>query len=81
MEDLNVTRSRRISLPWSLWISYGVGHILNDICASMWFTYLLVFFHLVLKFDAVSSGIILFVGQLADAISTTFVGNYEILYL
>ena len=31
-------------LPISLKLSYGIGHVLNDICASMWFTYLLVFF-------------------------------------
>jgi len=26
-------------------LSYGVGHVLNDLCASMWFSYLLVFLH------------------------------------
>jgi hypothetical protein len=25
-------------------IGYGTGHIFNDICASMWFTYFLLFF-------------------------------------
>ena len=25
--------------------SYGVGHVLNDLTASMWFSYLLVFLH------------------------------------
>ena len=25
-------------------IGYGLGHVCNDICASMWFTYLLLFF-------------------------------------
>ena len=24
---------------------YGTGHVLNDLCASMWFSYLLIFFH------------------------------------
>lgn len=23
---------------------FGFGHILNDLCATMWFTYLLLFF-------------------------------------
>ena len=32
-------------LPFSRKLLYGIGHVLNDICASMWFTYLLVFFH------------------------------------
>ncbi|XP_071438639.1 major facilitator superfamily domain-containing protein 12-like [Hetaerina americana] len=61
-------------LPALLKASYGVGHVLNDICASMWFTYLLVFFHLVLQFDSALSGIVLLIGQVADAISTPFVG-------
>ncbi|MPC96962.1 Major facilitator superfamily domain-containing protein 12 [Portunus trituberculatus] len=30
---------------------YGVGHIFNDLCASMWFTYLLVYLHYVLQRD------------------------------
>lgn len=25
------------------YIAYGVGHVLNDMCASTWFSYLLVF--------------------------------------
>ncbi|XP_012251530.2 major facilitator superfamily domain-containing protein 12-like [Athalia rosae] len=64
-------------LPCKLKISYGVGHVLNDICASMWFTYLLVFFHLVLGFSAILSGIILLIGQIADALATPFVGLHS----
>ena len=29
-------------------LGYGLGHVCNDICASMWFTYLLLFFQKVL---------------------------------
>lgn len=61
-------------LPLKLRLAYGIGHVLNDICASMWFTYLLVFFHLVLKFDNSVSGVILLVGQVADALATPFIG-------
>ena len=61
-------------LPYKLRLAYGVGHVLNDICASMWFTYLLVFFHYVLQFDSLLSGVVLCVGQVADALSTPFVG-------
>ena len=32
-------------LTWKKKVGYGLGHILNDLCASMWFTYLLLFFH------------------------------------
>lgn len=64
----------RSKLPWRTRICFSVGHVLNDLCASMWFTYLLVFFHLVLKFDNSLSGIILLIGQIADGIATPFVG-------
>ena len=56
---------------------YGVGHILNDLCASMWFTYLLLFFHKVLLFDNTYAGVVLFTGQIADGISTVFVGYFS----
>lgn len=58
-------------------VSYGVGHVLNDICASMWFTYLLVFFYYVLGFDASLSGAVLLIGQVADALATPFVGLHS----
>lgn len=61
-------------LPLRVRLSYGIGHVLNDVCASMWFTYLLVYFHLVLEFSSFLSGIVLLVGQVADALSTPFVG-------
>ena len=54
--------------------AYSVGHVLNDLCASMWFSYLLVFYHRVVNFTNSSAGYLLLIGQIADAISTTFVG-------
>jgi len=55
-------------------IGYGLGHVFNDVCASMWFTYLLLFFQKVLTFNRTNSGLLMLVGQLADGISTTLVG-------
>jgi len=55
-------------------IGYATGHVLNDLCASMWFTYLLLFYHKVLQFNNQYAGVVLLVGQLADGISTTIVG-------
>ena len=54
--------------------AYSVGHVLNDLSASMWFSYLLVFYHRVVTFSNASAGYLLLIGQVADAISTTFVG-------
>eukprot|EP00058_Branchiostoma_floridae_P016136 XP_002601624.1 hypothetical protein BRAFLDRAFT_85807 [Branchiostoma floridae] len=50
--------------------------MLNDLCASMWFSYLLVYFHKVVNFSNVLAGQLLMVGQVSDALCTPFVG-YE----
>lgn len=54
--------------------AYSVGHVLNDLCASMWFSYLLVFYHRIVNFSNASAGYLLLIGQVADALATTFVG-------
>lgn len=54
--------------------AFSIGHFLNDLCASVWFSYSLVFYHRVAKFSNSSSGFLLLIGQIADALSTTFVG-------
>ncbi len=48
--------------------AYALGHVLNDLCASMWFTYLLLFFHKVLQFDNVLAGVLMLVGQVRNAL-------------
>lgn len=58
-------------------LAYGVGHVLNDVCASMWFTYLLVYFHLILGFTPTYAGLVLLIGQIADALATPFVGLHS----
>jgi len=65
------------SVSWKTRLGYGTGHVLNDMCASMWFTYLLLFLHKVLEFDNTYAGIILMIGQLADGFSTVFVGIFS----
>lgn len=54
--------------------AFSIGHFLNDLCASIWFSYSLVFYHRVANFSNSSAGFLLLIGQVADAISTTFVG-------
>lgn len=66
-----------ISTSLKLQLGYGIGHILNDVCASLWFTYFLVFFHLVLEFSASQAGTLMLIGQLVDAVSTPFVGYHS----
>ena len=55
-------------------LGYGTGHILNDMCASMWFTYMLLFFHNVIQLSNTNAGLIVLIGQIADGISTVLVG-------
>ncbi|KAL0967000.1 hypothetical protein UPYG_G00303250 [Umbra pygmaea] len=64
------------SLPVWRRLSYAAGHFLNDLCASMWFTYLLVFYHSVLGFQNSNAGVLLLVGQIADGVCTPLIG-YE----
>ncbi|KAH8040282.1 hypothetical protein HPB51_010062 [Rhipicephalus microplus] len=61
-------------LPLRVRIAYSVGHVLNDLCASMWFTYLLVYLTFVRQLRPTLAGALLLVGQVADAVSTPFVG-------
>ncbi|EDV21100.1 uncharacterized protein TRIADDRAFT_30948 [Trichoplax adhaerens] len=56
--------------------SFGVGHVLNDLCASMWFSYLLVYMHSVIGFSHIHAGILMLIGQVADGICTPIIG-YE----
>ncbi|XP_039666515.1 major facilitator superfamily domain-containing protein 12 isoform X2 [Perca fluviatilis] len=57
-------------------LCYAAGHFLNDLCASMWFTYLLVYLHSVLGFQSTYAGVLLLIGQIADGVCTPLVG-YE----
>ncbi|TRY78511.1 hypothetical protein TCAL_08125 [Tigriopus californicus] len=58
-------------------VGYALGHVLNDLCSSMWFTYLLLYFHKVIRFDNFYSGVVLFTGQMADGLATPFVGYFS----
>lgn len=61
-------------LPLRARLAYSVGHVLNDLCASMWFTYLLAYLTFVRELRSTLAGALLLVGQVADAVATPFVG-------
>ncbi|ROT82189.1 putative MFS-type transporter C19orf28 [Penaeus vannamei] len=67
--------SKMAGLTFRTRFGYGVGHVLNDLCSAMWFTYLLIYFHHVLLFNNSLAGVVLLIGQVADALSTPFVGK------
>ncbi|KAF5915394.1 hypothetical protein HPG69_012082 [Diceros bicornis minor] len=64
------------ALSLSARLSYAVGHFLNDLCASMWFTYLLLYLHSVRAYSSRGAGLLLLLGQVADGLCTPLVG-YE----
>ncbi|XP_052795228.1 major facilitator superfamily domain-containing protein 12-like isoform X2 [Mya arenaria] len=56
--------------------AYSVGHVLNDLTASMWFSYMIIYFHQVKSFNNGLAGDLVLIGQISDAIFTPFIG-YE----
>lgn len=55
-------------------LSYAAGHFLNDQCASMWFTYLLLYFEKILLLPTATSSTLYLMGQIVDAASTPVLG-------
>lgn len=59
-------------LSWKVKFFYSLGHIYNDLIVSVWFSYTLLFFKF--QFSGVLAGVLILVGQFADAIASPFVG-------
>ncbi|XP_004488576.1 uncharacterized protein [Cicer arietinum] len=53
---------------------YGMGHMLNDITAACWFTYLLLFLSDI-GLSPRNAAIVMLSGQVADGFATVFVGE------
>lgn len=64
-------------LPLKQKLGYSVGHVLNDLCSAIWFSYLLVYMTLVLSFSSAAAGVLLLVGQIADGAATPLVGIFS----
>lgn len=52
-------------------LGYGLGHIHNDLCACLWFSYLLLFLTKVLLMKGSSAGGLMMFGQIVDACATS----------
>lgn len=61
-------------LPWKQYIGFGFGHIFNDMCASMWFSYLIIYLNKIVLLNNYKCGVIIFIGQFCDAIATPIIG-------
>jgi len=53
---------------------YAIGHFFNDCCASMWFTYLILYFKKVVNLSKEAPPILLLIGQLVDGFVTPIIG-------
>ena len=66
--------AERAPLPFRHLATYAVGHVLNDMCAAVWFSYLLLYPQEAEALSGRLAGAVMFSGQLADALATPLVG-------
>lgn len=43
-------------------LSYGMGHVYNDLCAAVWFSYTLFYLQIVLQLDSTTAGVLVMLG-------------------
>ena len=63
------------AMPFSRRLTYGVGHVLNDLCSSMWFSYLLIYLTKIIMFTNRQAGNLIMIGQVCDGLATPFIGH------
>lgn len=56
-------------------LGYGLGHVYNDLCAGVWFSYTILFMQNALTMENAVAGTLVMVGQVGDAIFTPIVGK------
>ena len=60
-------------LPLKQKFSYGVGHVLNDLVANAWFSYLLIYLTKVAELTNSHTGYVAMCGQVTDGICTPII--------
>lgn len=55
-------------------IGFGLGHVYNDLCAGVWFSYTLLFMQGALMIPGAEAGALVMVGQVGDALATPIIG-------
>ena len=63
-------------MKWTIVLPFSVASFLNDQCACMWFTYLLLYLEKVLSFTQTTASELFLIGQLVDAISMIPIGYF-----
>lgn len=68
------TEQLRSTLSFIQKIGFGLGHVYNDLCAGVWFSYTLLFMQGALKMASAEAGALVMLGQIGDALATPIVG-------
>lgn len=71
---LSTTDQMISTLPLWTRIGFGLGHIYNDLCAGVWFSYTLLFMQGALLIPGTVAGALMMLGQVGDALFTPIVG-------
>lgn len=73
-DDPAKKRRKKERLPLRQKCAHAVGHILNDLTANAWFSYLIIFLTRVAGLSNANAGLVLLVGQITDGVCTPFTG-------
>lgn len=73
--DLTVAEDKmKSSFSFLQKIGFGLGHVYNDLCAGVWFSYTLLFMQGSLQMSGAEAGALVMLGQVGDALFTPIVG-------
>ncbi|XP_055389354.1 major facilitator superfamily domain-containing protein 12-like [Condylostylus longicornis] len=72
--DLSSSDDQRSTLSFFQKVGFGLGHVYNDLCAGVWFSYTLLFMQAALLLPAVEAGALVMIGQVGDALATPIIG-------
>lgn len=72
--DTSQSEQMRSTLTLINKVGYGLGHVYNDLCAGVWFSYTLLFMQGALLLPGPEAGALMMLGQVGDALATPIVG-------
>lgn len=72
--DQSLSDQTMATISFRAKFGYGLGHVYNDLCAGVWFSYLLLFMKNALKMRGTEAGGMMMLGQVGDALATPIVG-------
>lgn len=73
-EESEIMPDDKTTLKFMEKVGFSLGHVYNDLCAGIWFSYTLLFMQNVLLMPGPEAGAMVMMGQVGDAIATPIVG-------